>query len=313
MDYVLMTPVRNEQDNLPIVARSVVNQTQIPRLWLIVNDGSTDGTEEIIQELESTHSWIASLSLPLSSGGHGLHLAEVFRYGFVQLQSMAQERGIAYDLIGKVDADVFFDASCFPRLIREFEKDESLGIASPRLVYSNILDPEGGPRRMEGPDLALSDHPTDGVRLYRRRCFEEIGGMRSVRACETVAEAAAMMNGWKLHRFVHIYAGISRRVHESSSLWARWMVAGSESHYLGYNPLHVLGRFCFELIFDRPRYRSLAYGWGYIKSCIVRQPRIEDAEIRHYFRYQRPREVARQLPELARKAFAHRERQRCGE
>jgi hypothetical protein len=306
MDYILMTPVRNEQDTLSTSAQSLLEQTHLPRLWLIVNDGSVDRTHEIIQALETTHSWIISLSLPPGPGGLGKHFAKVVRHGFIQLQAEARDRGIVYDLIGKFDADVFFDASCFSSLVQEFKRDESLGIASPRLIFGLNPSQRPGSDQEREPDIAFLDHPTDGLRLYRRQCFEEIGGIQVVRAPETVAQAKAMIIGWKLRRFDHIHAGISRRTHSSTSLWARWIQAGSEAHYLGYNPLLVLGRFCFEALFGRPKYRSLAYAWGYLSSCLRREAQIEDTEILDYFRYRRHREVVGQIPSLIRKGFARR-------
>jgi glycosyltransferase involved in cell wall biosynthesis len=304
LDYILMTPARNEQDTLPVAAQSLLNQTHPPRLWLILNDGSTDSTQEIIQALESTHPWISSLSLPPSSGGLDEHFAEVVQYGFIQLQSKARKRGIIYHLIGKMDADVFFDVHCFSSLVREFEKDESLGIASPSLHFGTASHLGHEFDLVEESDIALSDHPSDGVRLYRRQCFEEIGGIEIVRASDSVAEAKAMMRGWGLRRFGHIPAGTSRKAHKSISLWSRWAFTGSLAHYLGYNPLLVLGRFCFETIFGRPRYRSLAYAWGYLGSCLRREDRIKDAEILNYFRFRRHREIAGQVPMLVRKGLA---------
>jgi biofilm PGA synthesis N-glycosyltransferase PgaC len=151
--------------------------------------------------------------------------------------------------------------------------------------------------------MAIPDHPTDGIRLYRRQCFEEIGGIQIARATDTIAEAKATMRGWRLRRFDHIQAGILRKAHPSSSVWSRWMMAGSEAHYLGYHPLLVLGRFCFEAMFGRPRFRFLAYAWGYLRSCLRREPKIEDTEILYYFRHNRLREVIGQTGALMRKCL----------
>ena len=306
LDYILLTPARNEQDTLPIAAQSLLNQTHLPRLWLIVNDGSTDDTQEIIQALESTHPWIISLSLPPSPGGLDDHFAEVVRYGFIQLQSEAKSRSIGYDLLGKIDADVSFDASCFSSLIREFERDESLGIASPSLIFRPNPGQQSEFGHVEEPDIALPDHPTDGVRLYRHQCFEDIGGLEIVRAPDTVAEVKARMKGWRLRRFDHIPARTSRKAHSSTSLWSRWVFTGSLAHYFGYNPLLVLGRFCFEGLFGLPKYRCLAYVWGYLNSCVRCEARIEDTEVLTYFRYKRHREILRQIPVLLRKGLTRR-------
>ena len=237
-----------------------------------------------------------------------MHFAEVVRDGFLRLQTMAAERNLSYDLIGKADADVFFDSSCLASLVREFGKDESLGIASPRWVFARNAAHQPKFDLNGELDVAFSDHPTDGLRLYRRRCFEEIGGIQIVRAPETVAEASAMMHNWTLRRFDHIHAGISRMTHDSTSLWSRWEMAGSEAHYLGYSLILVLGRFCSELVFARPRYKAFAYAWGYLRSGMRREPRIDDTGILEYFRYRRLREIIPQVPGLLQKAVAQRAR-----
>ncbi len=201
LEYILVTPVRNERDTLPFVISSMVDQTHKPLIWLIVNDGSTDGTEEIISEVESMHSWIHSRTLPLEPGGLGEHFAKVVRFGFDEIMALADENEISYELIGKIDADVFFKDSCFESLVKKFEEDQSLGIASPRLVYYLSKNREESLGTRGELDVALSDHPTDGVRLYRRECYEDIGGIQITRAPETIAEARATMGGWKLRRF----------------------------------------------------------------------------------------------------------------
>lgn len=297
MDYIIMTPVRNEQQHLPVAAKSLLSQDLPPRLWLIVNDGSTDQTEKIIQEL-GAHSWIVSRSLPPEPAYLGEHFAKIVRYGFTELQAEAETRGIDYELIGKIDADVSFDASCFSSLVREFEKDESLGIASPRLGFSSDQSHMSDSLREWKPDLALSDHPTDGVRLYRRQCFEEIGGIQIARAPDTVAEVKATIKGWKARRFDHIHASTSRKSHHSTSLWSRLVILGSAAWYLGYNPFLVLARACFEVLFGRPRYRSLAYVYGYLKSALQRVPRIKDKEVLDHFGHRRLRNVVVQAPAL---------------
>ncbi|HJZ05361.1 MAG TPA: glycosyltransferase family 2 protein [Patescibacteria group bacterium] len=302
MEYVLLTPVRNEEVLLPNAIRSILSQNQYPALWLIVDDGSTDNTMQIIHELESSHSWIISKLLPGGLGElqkhfaevvDGIHFAEVVDNGFRHLQSEATARGIKYGFIGKIDADVSFDPTCFSSLINEFEKDPSLGIASPRFIYCE--QGEKGYHNLKEPDRSLSDHPDDPIRLYRRQCFDDIGGIQIVGACETVAEAKAKLRGWKIHRFDNIYGKHLRRAHSSTPLWSRLTQYGSVAYYLGYHPLLALGRLCFDIFFGRPRYRFLAYAWGYIRGYIKKEPRIDDDEILRYFWSQRFQEIVSQL------------------
>ncbi len=300
MQYVLLTPIKNEEQYLPSLAEMLLRQAVRPALWLLINDASTDGSQAIMDELAAAHDWVFSITLPYEPGGLGLHYAGVVHQGFTALQAEAAQRGIGFDLLGKVDADVIFDADCFASLLTEFASDERLGIASPSLTNADVG--EEGKVQAVKKEVVLSDHPTDGIRLFRRACFEEMGGSPVTRAPETVAEAKATLSGWKLRRFADIPAYHRRKAHSATSLWARWEMAGSEQYYLGYHPVLVLGHACYEFLFRSPKYLFLAHLSGYAKAVFRREERIADAEVRAYFGRQRLREVWHQLPTLIQQA-----------
>jgi glycosyltransferase involved in cell wall biosynthesis len=296
VQYLLLTPIKNEEQYLPLLGEMLLRQTARPALWLIINDASTDGSQGIIDELTAAHDWVFSISMPFEPGGLGLHYARVVNHGFTVLQAEARQRKIEYELIGKVDADVIFDKDCFASLLSGFAQDVKLGIASPSL--SNVDVDEDGDMLPVKKEVVLSDHPTDGIRLFCRACFEEIGGSPVLRAPETVVEAKATLRGWKLRRYAHIDAYHRRKAHSATPLWARWEMAGSEQHYLGYHPLLVLGHAFYELLFRSPKYLFLAHLSGYCKAILRQEERIEDDEVRAYFGRQRLGEVWAQLPAL---------------
>jgi len=301
MDYLLISPVRNEESHLPALAGSIINQTQLPCLWLILDDGSTDRTPEIIEKLCSHYSWIISRRLETRNGGLGLHFGEIMGFGFDEVMQVAGGKKISYQLIGKADADVIVPPACFQELAQQFSKNASLGIASPALLIRDPLF--HNPLKKYRWDGAFEDHPTDGVRLIRKECYDAIGGYLAVRAPETVAEAKAKIRGWQLRRFRHIFAYLQRISHETTSVWARSSMGGSEAHYLGYHLLLVIGHFSYEVFFGRPWYISWAYLWGYFRSVIRHEPKIPDKEILLYFKRQRIKEVLPQMPGLIRYAF----------
>lgn len=299
--YLLLTPIKNEAENLPLLAELLMAQTALPALWLIVNDASTDNSQTLVDALQAQHPWICSLRLPFEQGGLGLHYARVVAQGFTALQAEAERRHISYDLIGKLDADVLFGPACFAELLAAFAAEERLGIASPGLT--NLQVDKNGQQRPAKKEVVLGDHPTDGIRLFRRACYEEIGGSPVVRAPETVAEAKAVLRGWKLRRCAEITAYHRRKTHPATTLWQRWEMAGSEQQYLGYHPVLVLGHAGYELIFRSPKYLFLAYLIGYLKGVAGRQEKIQDEEVRAYFGRQRLREIWPQVPALLKEAF----------
>jgi glycosyltransferase involved in cell wall biosynthesis len=284
MDYILLTLARNEERFLPLAAEALLNQRKKPLLWMVVDDGSQDSTFEIIRRLEVELPWIVSRRLPPSDGGLGTHYAQIANYGFRELIHQSRCLKNSPSLLGKIDADVTFDRSCFEMLVEEFVRDPLLGMASPRLVQLGGCNdiPE---------DRSLSDHPTDGIRLYRWQCYEDIGGLSLFRAAETVAEAKARLRGWRIHRFDHIVAKHHRTAHSLHTPWQRLVMHGSEAYFLGYHPALAFARLVFDLIYGRPRYRFLAYGWGYLHGFLAQEPRIADPEILHYFAGQRPKEI----------------------
>jgi glycosyltransferase involved in cell wall biosynthesis len=301
MDYLLISPVRNEERHLPALAESVIAQTQLPGLWLIVDDGSTDQTPSIIEKLCFQYPWIISRKLAANQGGLGLHFGEIMRFGFGEVIKAAEDKKIDYQIIGKADADVVIPSTCFQELVKVFSENKLLGIASPVLIIRN--NKNSSLQKKNRWDMAFGDHPTDGVRLIRKECYDEIGGYLVSRAPETVAEAKAKIRGWQLRRCKNIFAYLQRISHETTPVWTRWAMSGSEVHYLGYSPLLAMGHFCYEILFGHPWYRSWAYLWGYIKSVVQREPRIPDEEILHYFGKQRIKEIVPQFPELLRYIF----------
>ena len=304
MNYLLLTPVRNEEKTLPKVIESVLSQELLPKLWLIINDGSTDQTQEIINKLIAQEKWVCSLELPIDPGGYGLHYATVVRKGFELLQDKANKRKIQYELIGKVDSDIILENDCFRKLVKEFELDEKMGIASPRLYFVDDNYETNKNQASVKRDVALSDHPTDGIRLYRRDCFKEIGGMLIVRATETVAEVKANLNGWKVTRIGHIHGYHLRKSHGSTPIWDKWKLVGSDQHYLGYHPLLVICSCLFDLIYKRPIYLSLAHFWGYMKALMLNDSQIPDLEVREYFGKKRLKEIIPQIPDLIKKMYS---------
>src|SRR2546427_9081165 len=144
--YVLVTPAKNEGGNLVTVANGIANQTVAPRLWVIVDDGSTDRTSLIIENLKRQWNWIASTRLPERARDLHHHYAEVCTKGFNLACSNLDENGINYEFVGLIDADTVVEPRYFEKLLDEFKKDLKLGLASGGLFYEKdrVLALESG-------------------------------------------------------------------------------------------------------------------------------------------------------------------------
>jgi glycosyltransferase involved in cell wall biosynthesis len=160
--YILITPARNEERFIEKVIQSVINQTVLPTKWVIVNDGSTDATADIVSRYLAKHDWIELLNLSPHRDRSFAAKVYAFEAGFERVKNLE------YEVIGNLDSDVSFEPDYFEFLISKFEKDPGLGVAGTIFHeegYSSATD------SFEG-----QNHVAGGCQLFRRRCFEEIGG-----------------------------------------------------------------------------------------------------------------------------------------
>jgi glycosyltransferase involved in cell wall biosynthesis len=282
--YITVTPVKNEEDSLPKLAKSVLEQTIKPSLWVIVDDGSTDETVGIIRDLTNKYNWIKTIRLGESHRDLGVHISHVCREGFNFAIDYCTQCDIEYEYISLVDADIILDPEYFEKLIHEFEKNQNLGVASGRCA--NII----GNRIVE--DKQRDDLPSGGARLWRKHCFKDTGGYLLTKSPDGVSNAKAIIKGWDTKQFHHIKF-VSTRAHASAEgYWRGYKLFGSNTYFIGYTPIHALLK-GIKLLSECPYYVGLAYLDGYFCSLILRQNRFDDEQVRYYFRHIRPREIRR--------------------
>jgi len=281
-EYVLITPCKNEEESLPKLAESIINQTIKPKLWVIVDDGSTDRTVDIINNLINRHTWIKNIRLKEGHRDLGIHVSYVCREGFNFAIDYSERLGNPFEYIGLIDADIILEKEYFEKLIYEFEKNCNLGIASGR--GANII----GKRIVE--DKQRDDLPTGGARLWRKRCFNETGGYLLTKSPDSVSNVKAKLKGWDTMQFNHIKF-VSTRGHASAEGYYKgYKQFGANNYFIGYIPAHALLK-GLKLLLGKPHYTGFAYLHGYFSNLILRNKRIDDDEVRYYFRYIRPREI----------------------
>jgi glycosyltransferase involved in cell wall biosynthesis len=231
--YVLITPARNEATFLEQTAMCVVRQTARPEKWVIVSDGSTDGTDEIAQQLD----------------------------------------GVTYDVIGNLDADLTFDDEYFAFLLEKFAANPRLGVA-------------GTPFRDQGVqyDFRFSsvEHVSGACQLFRRECFEDIGGYVPMKlgGIDHVAVITARMRGWKTRTFPEKHCVHHRKM--GSALHGRIRAiyrVGVLDYALGCHPLWEMFRAAYQAT-QRPRIvRGVVLYTGYLAAAARRLERPVSAEL----------------------------------
>ena len=206
----------------------------------------------------------------------GVHLASIVRKGFDFAINYCKKEGIDYGYLGIVDGDLTLDNTFFEKLIREFEKDQKLGIASGGIkltIGDHIVHVRGLP----------VDEPSGGDMLIRRESYDDCGGISLSFAFDSVLKAKARLRGWKTKRFEENIATEIRDVSSAEGYWEGYAHNGKAAHYLNLHPFHIIAKSVI-LSFRRPYYIGIAYLVGYLDSILSREKQIDDEEIKNYFR-----------------------------
>ncbi|WP_456368302.1 glycosyltransferase [Thermococcus sp.] len=274
--YILVTPAKNEEKNLPLLAKSVVNQSVRPKLWIIVNDNSTDQTGKIAEALAREHDWIKVLHLKDRAAGYDLkyRYSEVVRKGFKTALDYAINHGIPFGYVGVLDADFILERRFFEKLIRAFRKNEELGIVSGGGYYLR-----NGRLVWEGTDPL---RPKGSPRLFRRECFRDVGGYRLGPSPDTVSYYLARFLGWKTAQILDAIAVQLRETEGRFGHLRGYEMLGWSNYKLGASFTSILARAGF-LLLQNP-IKSYALLAGYLKAFKKRERRIENADLRAMIR-----------------------------
>ena len=236
MKYVLITPAHNEAALIEKTLNSMIAQTTPPERWVIVDDGSTDNTAEIIHRYRAQRPWIELVRRPQHAERSFAGKVHCFNAG------LARVRLLNFELIGNLDGDLSFDADYLEFLIRKFSDDPQLGVAGTPFTEEGGYD--SAKDSFEG-----ENHVAGGCQLFRRKCFEEIGGYipNPAGGIDWIAVTTARMKGWKTRSFpekrFHHYRSLGTA---GRSSWAASFSYGEKDYYLGGSPLWELFRVVYR-------------------------------------------------------------------
>ncbi len=272
--YVLITPARNEAEFIELTLQSMVAQTHKPLKWIIVSDGSTDGTDDIVRKYTADNPWIELLRMPERKERHFAGKAYAFNAGYAQL------KGTAYDVLGNLDADVSFDPDHFEVLVAKFNQDPKLGVAGAPFREGNA---------QYDYRFTSTDNVWGGCQLFRRECFETIGGYSPMKGggVDLVAVVTARMNGWRSRTYpdkicIH-HRVMNTAMNKGLSLKFKW---GQSDYRLGNHPVWQLFR-CFYQMSNRPYViGGLLTLVGYYYALISRRPQSVSPEFIKFRRHE---------------------------
>lgn len=271
--YVLVTPARNEAQLIEATIQSVVAQTIHPLKWVIVSDGSTDGTDDIVNRYAAQHEWIELLRMPERRERHFAGKAYAFNAGKARVDDLS------YEVIANLDADITFEPDYFSYLLEKLTNDSALGIVGTPYVE----------RTGERFDLRFTspEHVSGACQVFRRECYERIGGYVPVKVgtIDCIAVITARMNGWKTRTFTGKVCQHHRKVGtaQSGPMKANF-TTGIMDYVMGNHPLWELFRFAYQLTKRPYMVRGMTLGAGFAWASLRRIKRPVSDELMKFHR-----------------------------
>ncbi|HEY3707153.1 MAG TPA: glycosyltransferase family A protein [Terracidiphilus sp.] len=272
-EYVLVTAARNEAQFIESTIRSLVAQTVRPLKWVIVSDGSTDGTDEVVGRYSARHRWIELLRMPERAERHFAGKALAVRAGVQRMQ------GTPYEVIACTDADMTFEPDHFEYLLGELASDRRLGIVG--TPYRDTSNETYDYR------FVSTTHVSGACQVFRRTCWEQIGGYALSKggAIDTIATLTARSKGWKTHSFSERIAFHHRVIGtaENSPIQSRFIL-GKRDWMIGNGALWELCRGVYQTTKRPYVLRGVAILAGYIWAACSGVHRPVPAELRAFRR-----------------------------
>jgi poly-beta-1,6-N-acetyl-D-glucosamine synthase len=278
--YLLITPAKNEDAFIEFTVKSVVNQTVRPARWLVVSDGSTDRTNQIVARYARMHDWIELLQMPERQSRDFGGKADCVNAGY------AHAKHLRYDIIGSLDADISFGEDYFAFLLEKFADDPQLGIA-------------GTPFSEEGKTydyrFSSTDHVSGACQLFRRECFEAIGGYVPVKGggIDVIAVLTARLKGWRTRTFTEKVSHHHRLM--GSAQQRRKILAafalGQKDYRLGFHPVWQVFRSLYQMTRRPYVIGGAALFTGYCWAMLYQYQRSVDSELLEFQRQDQMRRL----------------------
>jgi poly-beta-1,6-N-acetyl-D-glucosamine synthase len=273
LKYVIITPVRDEEEHLPSTIESLARQTIRPSEWVIVNDGSTDKTGSVIDAAAVKYPWIravhrANRGFRKSGGG----VVEAFNDGYQALRCQD------WQFIVKLDGDLSFEADYFQKCFEYFHREPELGLGGGSIYH--VVDGE------QVLESCPKFHVRGATKIYRRACWEVLGGLLPAPGWDTLDEVKAQMHGWHTRTFSDLVLIHHRFTGSADGAWGGLVKNGRANYISGYHPLFMAAKCVSRLV--RPPFfmGSLALAYGFASGYFKGIPQVDDSELIRYLRAQ---------------------------
>ncbi len=279
--YIIITPVRDEIEGIQLTLLSVILQTVLPERWIIIDDGSTDGTRDVLNRFSEKYPWIVVYDyIDKSDRAVGKRITEIIHEGLKYTEDLN------WDFWVKLDADISFRPSYFEILLKHFEKNPRLGMSSGK---SYVPDGLGSYTLEWSPD-----HFVLGMaRMYRQACWQDIGALAPRRLWDVIDVFTAQMNHWETRSFNELSVIHLRPIDalQHNQLQRRFD-SGIQYYTVGYYPLYFALR-CLRAAFDEKPFifSGMMMAFGFFYGWLSRKP-IYDEELKKFIRSEQKKKLS---------------------
>lgn len=282
LKYVLITPARNEATLIEHTVRSVVAQTVCPVKWIIVSDGSTDGTDEIVARYAADTPWLELIRMPKRHERDFAAKVRAFNVGYARAASLN------YDVIVSLDADISFEPDYFSMLLEKLSLDPGLGV-----IGTPFQEVSG---QTYDYRFVSVEHVSGACQVFRRECFEQIGGYLPVKggSIDHIAVISARMKGWRTRTFTEKTCLHHRAIGTAGRglLNSRFKL-GIKDYTIGNHPIWELFRTVRQMSMPPAFIGGLALGAGYLWASIRQVPRPVSPELVAFHRREQMQRLRR--------------------
>lgn len=293
---LVISPVRNERAHIELVAGAIAAQTRPPDLWMLVDDGSTDGTPELLDAIAAQLDFVRATSTTEAAKGQikdRLAIAAEARAFNLALSGVSLSE---FTHVAKLDGDTELPPEYFEVLLRRFAEDDALGLAGG--VYADPVGADG----WKVVEIPHDHHVPGSLKCYSRACFEAIGGMQERLGWDTIDETYARMRGFRTRSFADLVAHHHRPWGSADGTLRGRARHGQCAYIAHFTPMWV-GLRAFKLAMTRPRGLSgVAFLYGYARSAVDGTQRVADPELARFVRGELRGRMRNELSARMRKA-----------
>lgn len=261
LTFIIITPARNEAAFIELTIQAMISQACLPLKWIIVSDGSTDGTDDIVKKYLSDHPWMQLVQMPERKERHFAGKVIAFNAGYEKV------RNLSYDIIGSLDADISFDPEYFSFLLNKFTQYPELGVAGTPFREGNT---------QYDYRFSRKEHVSGACQLFRRKCFEEIGGYIPIKegAIDLTAVVTARMKGWRTETFPEKHCNHHRKMGTAKNhIFKATFISGYGDYRMGVHPLWQISRSIYQMSRKPYLIGGAILLFGYIWAVIKHAPK----------------------------------------